>query len=286
MSIEVHSTAIVDSNAKIAADVSIGPYSIIGPNVSIGAGTKIGPHVVVDGHTTIGENNQIFQFASLGSSPQDLKYKGEPSELHLGDNNTIREYVTLQPGTQTGSMVSRIGNNNLFMVGSHVGHDAVVGDSNVFANYCCLAGHVTIESRVTIGGLSGIHQFVRIGQLSILGAGAMVAQDVPPFCIAQGDHAKLLGINRVGVSRAGYSSQEITHLRKLYRQLFWSKKLDRESSGGESGSSSLSKRIEEMEKQVAGFTAGSLLIQFLKSESKRGVASANRKNQSNEDASE
>lgn len=286
MSNEIHSTAIVDANAKIADNVSIGAYSIIGPHVSIGAGTKIGPHVVIDGHTKIGENNQIFQFASLGSTPQDLKYKGEPSELHLGDNNTIREYVTLQPGTQTGCMISKIGSNNLFMVGSHVGHDAIVGDSNVFANYCCLAGHVTIENRVTIGGLSGIHQFVRVGQLSILGAGAMVAQDVPPFCIAQGDHARLLGINKVGVSRAGYSSQEITHLRKLYRQLFWSKKIDREGSDRESGSTTLSKRIEDMEQQLSGFKAGALMIEFLKSETKRGVASANRRSQSNDDAAD
>lgn len=280
----IHPTAIIDPKAQLASDVKIGAYSIIGPNVRIDSGTNVGPHVVIDGHTTIGKENQIFQFASLGSTPQDLKYRGEPSELRLGDKNTIREYVTLQPGTETGSMVSSIGNNNLFMVGSHVGHDAVVGDHNVFANYCCLAGHVTIESRVTIGGLSGIHQFVRVGQLSILGAGAMVAQDVPPFCIAQGDHARLLGINKVGVSRAGYSSQEITHLRKLYRQLFWSKKLGAERV--DEGAIGLSRKIEMLEKDIGEFAAGAILLKFLKAESKRGVASANRRATSGDDSAE
>ena len=285
MSINVHPTAIVAPTANLAEGVSIGPYSIIGENVTIGEGTTVGPHVVIDGYTKIGKNNHIFQFASLGSSPQDLKYRGEPSELHLGDNNTIREYVTLQPGTQTGCMVSKIGNNNLFMVGSHVGHDAVVGDSNVFANYCSLAGHVIIENRVTIGGLSGVHQFVRVGQLSILGAGAMVAQDIPPFCIAHGDHAKLVGINKVGVSRAGYSSQEISQLRKLYRQFFWNKKQDRDASSSESLNSGHDK-FEDLEKQISGFLAGKILLDFMRADSKRGVASANRKSSSSDDASD
>ena len=286
MSESIHPTAIVSKSATLGKGVCIGPYSIIGEHVVIGSGTSIGPHVVIDGHTTIGENNQIFQFSSIGSTPQDLKYKGEASELHVGDNNTIREYVTLQPGTKTGSMISKIGNNNLFMVGAHVGHDAVVGNSNVFANYCCLAGHVTIEDKVTIGGLSGIHQFVRIGQLAILGAGAMVAQDIPPFCIAQGDHAKLVGINKVGVSRAGYTSEEITRLRKLFRQIFWSKASAISDPADGSARKSMMQKLAEIEKQISGFRAGQLMIDFMTSESSRGVAATHRKsNLSDEDSS-
>lgn len=277
MSISVHPTAIVSKSAKLDEGVSIGPYSIIGDHVVIGEGSRVGPHAVIEGHTTLGKNNQIFQFSSIGSTPQDLKYRGEPSELVIGDNNIIREYVTLQPGTETGSMVSKIGSGNLFMIGSHVGHDAVVGDGNVFANYCCLAGHVTIEDKVTIGGLSGIHQFVRIGQLSILGAGAMVAQDIPPFCIAQGDHAKLVGINRVGVSRAGYSSEDITKLRKLFRQIFWTKSSQTPESSEGSTKKSMISRLIEIEDQNPEFKAGKLMIEFLRSETSRGVATTHRR---------
>jgi UDP-N-acetylglucosamine acyltransferase len=259
MTLEIHPTAIVHPKARLASGVTVGAYSIIGEHVEIGEGTKVGPHVVIDGHTRIGSGNKFYQFCSVGSEPQDLKFKGEASELIIGDNNTVREYVTLQPGTAAGSMVSKIGNSNLFMVGSHVGHDAIVGSGNVFANYCCLAGHVTIEDKVTIGGLSGIHQFVRIGQLAILGAGAMVAQDVPPFCIAQGDHARLIGINKVGISRAGYTSQDIAELRKLFRQLFWTKKSNKNDSG------------------LDRTALSALLLEFVRSDSKRGIAAANKK---------
>lgn len=270
-----HSTAVISSTAQLADDVAVGAYSIIGDNVTIASGSHVASHVVIDGHTEIGKNNQIFPFASLGSAPQDLKFKGEPSRLVIGDNNVIREYVTLQPGTRSGLMLSRIGSNNLFMIGSHVGHDAVVGDGNIFANYCCLAGHVVIEDKVTIGGLSGIHQFVRVGQLSILGAGAMVAQDVPPFCIAQGDHARLLGINKVGVSRAGYSSEDIAQLRKVFRDLFWGK-----------GRGAFAARVEEVEQQVSGFQAGSILVAFVKNGSKRGIAPASRREPGGEEDEE
>jgi UDP-N-acetylglucosamine acyltransferase len=269
--LSIHPTAIVAEGAKVAADVKIGAYAVIGENVSLGEGTQVNAHAVIDGYTTIGKNNVIFQFSSVGSVPQDLKYRGEASRLEIGDNNIVREYVTLQPGTEKGCMVTRIGDGNLFMVGSHVGHDAQIGNQNVFANYCSLAGHVTVGNRVTVGGLSGIHQFVRIGDLAILGAGAMVAQDIPPYCLAQGDHAKLLGLNRVGLNRAGFSSADIVRLRKLFRLLIWPFK-------DESGKTlTMAQRIALHSESFADLAAAQAFIAFLKEESSRGIAAINRK---------
>lgn len=267
----IHPSAIVADGAKVAAGVKIGAYAVIGENVSLGEGTQVNAHAVVDGYTTIGKNNVIFQFASVGSVPQDLKYRGEASRLEVGDNNIIREYVTLQPGTEKGCMVTKIGDGNLFMVGTHVGHDALIGNQNVFANYCSLAGHVVVGNKVTIGGLSGIHQFVRIGDLAIMGAGAMVAQDIPPYCLAQGDHAKLLGLNKIGLNRAGFQSTELSRLRKLFRQVLWPRK-------NEDGVSlSMSQRIEECQADYSDFEAARQFIEFIKAAGSRGIASVNRK---------
>lgn len=216
----IHPTAIIGEGAIIGAGTSIGPYSVIGPKVVLGIENKIGPHVVIEGNTRIGNNNQIFQFASIGAAPQDLKFKGEDSVLEIGDSNRIREYVTLQPGTERGGMISKIGSRNLFMANSHLGHDGIVGDDNVIANSVALAGHVTIGSRIILGGLSGVHQFVRVGDFAMVGAGAMVTQDAPPCCIVQGDRARLVGINTVGLERAGYTREEIKAVRDLYKKLF------------------------------------------------------------------
>jgi UDP-N-acetylglucosamine acyltransferase len=218
----IHPTAIVAPDAELGADVAVAAYTVIGPQVRIGAGTTVGPHVVIEGRTTIGDGNQIFQFASIGAVPQDLKYHGEDSELIIGDGNRIREFTTLQPGTEGGGMVTRVGDGNLLMNYAHVAHDCIIGDRNVVANGTQLGGHVTIEHGVVIGALSGIHQFVRLGESAIIGAGSMVSQDVPPFCNATGDRATLHGLNSLGLKRRGLSDETAAALKRAYRIMFQS----------------------------------------------------------------
>lgn len=221
--IRVHPTAIVDPCAEIDSEVEVGPYAVVGPGVRVGKGSKISTHAVVQGRTTIGQGNVIFPFASVGSVPQDLKFKGEPSELIIGDRNTIREYVSLNPGTTGGGMVTRIGEQNLLMMYCHIAHDCIVGNRNVIANGATLGGHVIIEDSVIVGGLVGVHQFVRIGTGAILGAGSMVSKDVPPYCNATGDRARLRGLNIEGLKRRGVDKSVIAAIRKAYRIAFQSK---------------------------------------------------------------
>jgi UDP-N-acetylglucosamine acyltransferase len=192
---KIHDTALIDPMADLDSDVEVGPYSIIGPHVKIGKGTKISSHVVVEGRTKIGEGNVIFS-ATVGTVPQDMKYKGEASELIVGNYNTIREYASLNPGTQGGGMVTQVGDYNLLMMYCHIAHDCTLGNRNIIANGATLGGHVVVEDFVIVGGLVGIHQFVRVGTSALLGAGSMVSKDVPPFCNATGDRARLRGLNR------------------------------------------------------------------------------------------
>ena len=220
---KIHPTAVVDSHAELASDVEIGPYVVIGAQVKIADGTKIQSHAVIDGLTTIGRGNVIFPFATVGTIPQDLKYQGEPSELIIGDNNTIREFASLNPGTVGGGMITRVGSQNLLMMYCHIAHDCIVGNRNVIANGATLGGHVVIEDNVIVGGLVGIHQFVRIGTGAILGAGSMVSKDVPPFCNATGDRAKLHGLNVEGLKRRGFDKAKIDAIHKAYRIVFRSK---------------------------------------------------------------
>jgi UDP-N-acetylglucosamine acyltransferase len=216
----IHPTAIIAPGAVLGDGTTVGPYSIIGAEVRMGKNNRIGPHVVIEGRTTMGDDNTVYQFASVGAAPQDLKFRGEPSELRIGSRNIIRENVTLQPGTAGGGMLTVIGDQNLFMANTHVGHDSRVGNRCVVANGAALAGHVTVHDGVIIGGLSGIHQFVRLGSVSMIGAGAMVAQDVPPYCMAQGDRASIQGLNRVGLERNGGSRDDLAVLREVYRVVF------------------------------------------------------------------
>jgi len=220
---KVHPTALVDPGAELGPGVEVGPYCVIGGSVKLGSKSKLHAHVVVEGRTTLGEGNVIYPFASVGAAPQDLKYKGEPSELLIGNNNVIREYVSLNPGTAGGGMVTRVGDQNLLMMHCHIAHDCIVGNRNIIANGATLGGHVKIEDYVIVGGLVGIHQFVHIGTGAILGAGSMVSKDVPPYCNATGDRATLHGLNLEGLRRRGLDNATIATIRKAYRIVFQSK---------------------------------------------------------------
>jgi UDP-N-acetylglucosamine acyltransferase len=216
----IHSTAIVSSKADIATGVEIGPYSIIGNDVKIATGTVIGPHVVIKGPTSIGEKCRIYQFASIGEDPQDLKYHGERTQLFIGDKNTLREYVTVNRGTEGGGGITSIGNNNLIMAYCHIAHDCRLADNIIMSNCATLAGHITIENYAIISGLVGIHQFVRIGAYAMISGVSGVPQDVPPYVIAAGERTKLNGINIVGLKRHGFSPEVISELKAAYRIFF------------------------------------------------------------------
>lgn len=218
----IHPTAVIAEGAELGTNVQIGPYAVIGAHVRIGDGTRVGPHAVVDGRTTIGRDNRIFQFASVGAEPQDLKYRGEESRLEIGDRNIIREFATLSTGTTGGGMVTSIGSDTLLMNYAHVGHDCRVGSHCILANGATLAGHVTLDDHVIVGGLAAIHQFVRVGESAILGGGAMVIHDVPPFCNASGDRARLRGINVIGLRRRGFDAAQVRAVKRAYRLLFGS----------------------------------------------------------------
>lgn len=216
----IHPTAIVHEGARIADGVEIGPYAIIGEHVSIGAGTTVGPHTVIEGWTEIGENNRIFQFASIGAAPQDLKYRGEKALLKIGDRNTVREFATLHRGTADGGGETVVGNDNLFMAYSHVAHDCRIGSQVILANGATLAGHVEVDNFAILGGLCAVHQFTRIGAHVMISGGSMVTQDVPPFSIAQGDRAKTVGINQIGLKRRGFSEEAIRGIKQAYKLIF------------------------------------------------------------------
>ena len=217
---QIHPTALVDAGAQIAADVVIGAYSIVGPDVTIGAGTRIGPHVVVTGRTTVGARNRIFQFASIGEIPQDRKYGGEPTATAIGDDNVIREFVTIHAGTAQDRGVTTIGNGNWFLAYTHVAHDCVVGDATTFSNNAQIAGHVTIGDYAVLGAYAGVHQFCRVGAHAMLAAGAIVLQDVPPFVTASGYPAKPAGTNNEGLRRRGFSAADIATVRRAYKTLY------------------------------------------------------------------
>jgi UDP-N-acetylglucosamine acyltransferase len=253
---KIHPTAIISDKAHLAQDVEVGPFSVIGDDVKIGKGTKILNNVTISGLTEIGEGNKIFSYAVIGSPPQDLKYKGEESHLYIGNNNTIREFVTINPGTQSNS--TKVGDNNLFMAYSHIAHDCHVGSGCIFANNATLAGHVTVEDEVVIGGLSAVHQFVQVGKLAIIGGCSKVVQDVPPYSTCDGHPAKVYGINFVGLKRANISKQAMLELKAAFKILFHS-------------GLSLPHAIEEVKKEFVDLSAEvSYLIDFV-SESKRGV---------------
>jgi len=216
----IDARAIVSADARLASDVTVGPFSIIGPQVQIGARTIIGPHAVVNGPTTIGEDNRIFQFASIGDAPQDKKYRGEPTQLVIGDRNVFRESCTMNRGTTHDQGVTRIGDDNLFMAFSHVAHDCLIGNNTVFANSVALAGHVEVGDWAILGGLVAVHQFTKIGVHAFLGGGAILSRDVPPYVMVAGNPAVPHGVNAEGLRRRGFSDEQIRHIREAYRVLY------------------------------------------------------------------
>jgi len=212
--------AVVAPTAKIGAGVEIGAYSIIGPDVEIGAGCLIGPHVVITGHTVLGANNRIFQFASIGDAPQDKKYAGEPTRVVIGSDNVFREYVTVNRGTAKDKGITRIGDDNLFMASSHVAHDCIVGSHCVFANLATLAGHVEVDDWVILAGFTGVHQFCKIGSHAFIANNTAVTRDVPPYIMAVGHPAEPHSVNATGLSRRGFSPEQVRNIKNAFRTLY------------------------------------------------------------------
>ena len=216
----IHKTAIIDPKAKISENVKIGPYSVIGPEVEIGKSTIINSHVNITGKTKIGQNNKIYPFASIGNDPQDLKFKGEETRLEIGNNNKIREYVTINPGTEGGGGLTKIGNNCLFMVSSHIAHDCLVGDNVILANNVPLGGHAHIDDNVIIGGNSAVQQFTRVGKFAMIGGMCGVVRDVIPYGIAHGNRSILQGLNLIGLRRKNIPNKDIITLSEAYKMIF------------------------------------------------------------------
>jgi UDP-N-acetylglucosamine acyltransferase len=253
----IHPTAIISPDATLAEGVEVGPYSIIGPDCHIGRNTSIGPHVVIESRTDIGERCRISPFASLGGAPQDLKYRGEETRVVIGNHNTIREFVTIHRATAADIGVTLIGNHNLLMAYCHVAHNCRLGDHIVMANAANLGGHVHVEDYAIISGLSGIHQFTRIGAHCIIGGASAVTKDIPPFVMASGNFAKLFGLNLIGLKRRGFSIESIQALRAAYRIVFRSSLL-------------LSAAIQKVEQEVEDLPEVRQFLDFIR-KSERGI---------------
>lgn len=254
----IHSTAIVEDGARLGAEVRIGPYCHIGSRVELGDGVTLASHVVIDGITTVGAGTRIFPFASIGHAPQDLKYRGEPSRLEIGRNNVIREGVTMNPGTEGGGMLTRVGDGGLFMAGAHVAHDCLLGDNVIMANNATLAGHIEVGDFAFVGGLAAVHQFCRIGPHAMIGGMSGVEQDVIPYGMVIGNRAHLTGLNLVGLKRRGFGRDDINKLRAAYDQLF-------------ARDGRLAQRLDEMAEKYAGTELVQEVITFIRNASKRGI---------------
>ena len=254
----IHQSAIVEPGAVIAPTAQIGPFCHIGASVVIGDHVRLLSHVVIAGNTTIGDGTVIYPFASLGHPPQDLKYKGEPSRLEIGKNNTIREHVTMNPGTENGGMLTRVGDNCLFMVGAHVAHDCMVGNNVILANNATLAGHVRVGDYAILGGLSAVHQHVRIGAHAMIGGMSGVENDVIPFGLVMGERAHLSGLNIVGLKRRGFERDDIHSLRSAYRLLF-------------AAEGTLAERLEDVAELFKDHKAITDIVEFIRMDSSRAI---------------
>jgi UDP-N-acetylglucosamine acyltransferase len=255
---QIHPTAIVAPGAMLAETAVIGPFCVVGQDVSLGPRVTLRAHVVVGGRTTIGEGSRLFPFASIGLEPQDLKYRGEDSELVIGRNNTIREYVTMNPGTEGGGMVTRVGDGCLFMVGAHVAHDCQIGDHVVMANNATLAGHVVVGDYAILGGLCAVHQYVRIGRHAMIGGMSGVERDVIPYGQVMGDRARLCGLNIIGMQRRGFSREDIQGLRNAYQFLF-------------AADGTLTDRVAEIAERFGGLDPVDDVIEFIRADSSRAI---------------
>ena len=222
----IHKTAIIDKKSKISSTVKIGPYTVIGPNVEIGENVVIQSHVNITGHTIIGKNNNIYPFASIGNDPQDMKYKGEKTELIIGDYNTIREYSTINPGTIQGGGLTKVGNNNLIMISAHIAHDCIIGNNIVIANSAAIAGHAQVDDYVVIGGNCGVQQFTRIGKMAMIGGMTGVSRDVIPYGLSTGNRNYLNGTNIIGLRRGNVPNKDIINLTEAYKDIFKTEKLN------------------------------------------------------------
>ena len=255
--ISIHSTAVIEDGAQIGAGTRIGAYSVIGADVRLGERCEIASHVCISGNTTLGDENQVSPFASIGGDAQDLKYVGEETVLEIGSRNRIRESVTMNRGTAEGGARTKVGDDGLFMAYSHVAHDCLVGNGVVLANCAALAGHVELGDYCIIGGLAAVHQHTRLGELAFIGGGAMVVMDVPPFCVAVGDRAKLQGVNVVGLRRSGMDEQAVRDVRAAYKIFFQS-------------GLRMQDALERLREEYAGSEQVGKLMRFIE-ESKRGV---------------
>lgn len=259
MAPDIHPSAVVDPGARLGDGVSVGPFCVVGAGVSLGSDVKLLSHVVVEGDTTIGDRTVIFPFASIGHIPQDKKFQGEKSRLEIGSDNTIREYVTMNPGTEGGGLVTRIGNHGLFLAGSHVAHDCIIGDHVILVNYASLAGHVVVGDYAIIGGMSGVHQFVRIGAHAMIGGMSGVEQDVIPYGLVVGDmRGHLAGLNLVGLKRRGFEREQIHALRTAVRSLF-------------ADEGQMAERVEELARTAPEKSLVADLIEFLTADSDRKI---------------
>ena len=253
----IHPTAMISSKAKIGANVTIGPYAIVGDDVTIGDATVIGPHAVIDPYVEIGSNCHVFQFASVGAIPQSLKFKGELTWTRIGDRCIIREFVTVNRGTEDGGGVTRIGDDCLLMAYAHIAHDCILGNRVVMANNATLAGHVSIGNYATVGGLTAVHQFVRIGDYAFVGGKTVVVKDITPYVLASGDRATLHGLNLVGLNRQGFTPEIVKQLKKTYRLIFRI-------------GLTLNEAIERVSAEVEPIAEVKAFIDFIKS-SERGI---------------
>jgi UDP-N-acetylglucosamine acyltransferase len=255
---EIHPTAVVSAGAELAQDVKILPYSIIGENVTIGSGTVVGPHALIDGWTQIGVGNRIGPFCAIGTPPQDLSYKGEKTRVEVGDENVLREYVSIHRGTQRGAGVTRVGSRNYVMAYAHIAHDCRLGDSIIMANAATLGGHVHVGDHASLGGLVAVHQFARIGTHAFLGGACGAMMDIPPYMLAFGTPAKLYGPNLVGLRRSGMPAASISALKKAYRIIFRSSLIFKDA-------------LERVKGEVEPVAEVEILLKFLSADSKRGI---------------
>ena len=262
MSVNIHPTAIVEPGANIDDGVIIGPYCIVGADVRLGEGVELVSHIVITGRTEIGPRSRAFPFASIGHRPQDLKYRGEPSRLEIGADTVIREHVTVNPGTEGGGMLTRIGDRCLLMVGVHVAHDCLIGDGVIMANNATLGGHVSIDDFAVLGGMSAVHQFVRIGRHAMIGGMSGVENDVIPYGSVVGNRAYLSGLNIVGLKRRSFSRDVIHDLRKAYRLLF-----------AEEGT--MAERLDDVAEEFSGVDPVMDIVEFIRSDSTRAICQPN-----------